>query len=147
MKVCIILLNICLPYYNFVISTCIRTSGFIFTSDSAIMFSSPTNLVCASISKCCILDTSSFGVGIASTFSCYWIFCGFFSSWPPLLRSCVFSRFISFSWTAPLLRSYGSSICTSSSWVVPLSLTSISSSCLDTSVLVGLPLKSRNCFW
>ncbi len=59
MRVFYILLNICLPFYNFVISIYIGTNGFISTSCSAIMLSSPTNSVCGFIFRCCILDTSS----------------------------------------------------------------------------------------
>jgi hypothetical protein len=68
MGVFYILLNTCLSYYIFLISTCTGTNDSIFTSHFAILFSSPTNLVYGSISKCCILDTFYFGIGIASTF-------------------------------------------------------------------------------
>jgi hypothetical protein len=70
------------------------------------------------------LDISSFGVGIASTFSCSWIPCGFFPSSPVPSRSCGVSGCTS-SWVVPLLKSYDSLVCTSSSWAVPLSLASI----------------------
>ncbi len=68
MKVFYILLNICLPYYSFVISTCTETSGSISISSSAFLTSSPTNSVCGSIFRCYILDTFFFGVGITSIF-------------------------------------------------------------------------------
>ncbi len=49
MKVFYILLNLYLPYYSYVISTCIRTNGSISTFGSTILFSSPTNLIYGSI--------------------------------------------------------------------------------------------------
>jgi hypothetical protein len=80
MRVLYILLNICLPYYNSIILTCIETSGSISIFSSTILLSSPTNLVCGFISRYYILYTSYFGVGKASTFSYYWIFYGYFFS-------------------------------------------------------------------
>jgi hypothetical protein len=80
MKVFYILLNICFPYYSVIIPIYMETNGFISTFCFAIPISSPINLVCASISMCYILDIFSFGAGIASTFSCFWIPFGSFSS-------------------------------------------------------------------
>jgi hypothetical protein len=45
MQVFYILPNICLPYYSSVISTYIRTNGFISTSSFTVLISSPINLV------------------------------------------------------------------------------------------------------
>jgi hypothetical protein len=61
MKIFYIFLNIYLPYYYFIISTCARTNGSISTSDSVVLISSPTNLVYDYIS-------TAFVVEIASTF-------------------------------------------------------------------------------
>jgi hypothetical protein len=70
MKVLYILLNIYFPYYNSIISTYIGIGGYISISNFALLFSSPTNSIHGSISKCCILDTSYYGAKIASIFSC-----------------------------------------------------------------------------
>jgi hypothetical protein len=80
------------------------------------------------MSKWCILDISSFGARITSTFSCSRIPFGFCLSWPPPLRSYGIFGWNSSSWTIPLMRSRDSLVCTSSSWVVPLSPTFVSSS-------------------
>ncbi len=71
MKVCYILLNICLPYYSFIISTYTKTNGSISTFSFVAPISSPINLVRGSISFAIVAK-------IASTFSCSWIFYGFF---------------------------------------------------------------------
>jgi hypothetical protein len=59
MRVFYILLNICLPYYSFIISTCIATNGSTSTSDSIVLISSPTNLVCNFISTSSIVEITS----------------------------------------------------------------------------------------
>ncbi len=148
MKVFYIPLNICFPYHNDVIPINTKKNGFTYTFYSTVPISPTINLVCGSMSKCCILDISSSSVGIASTFSCSWIPFGSFFSQPLLLRSCGISGCTSSSWATPLLRSYDSSVYTSSSWAIPLSLAFVSSSWLDTYVLVGLPqMKSGKFFW
>ncbi len=70
MRIFYIPLNMCFPYDNFVIPIYTQTSGSVFMFCSAFLISSPTNSICGFISKCCILDISSFSAGIASTFSC-----------------------------------------------------------------------------
>jgi len=69
MRVFYILSNIYLPYYSFVIPIYTKTNGSISTFCSIVSISSPLISICGYISKCCILDISSFGVGIASTFA------------------------------------------------------------------------------
>ncbi len=64
--------------------------------------SSSTNSIYGSISRGCILDTSSFIAKIISTYPCSWFFCDFFSYWLPPLRSYGFSVYISVSWIAAL---------------------------------------------
>ncbi len=144
MKIFYILWNICFPYYNFVIPIYIKTNGSISMFYFVVPISSPINSVCGFISKCYILDISSSGAGITSIFSCSWIPFGFFSSWPPPLRSYGISSCTSF-WIVPLLRSCNSLVCISSSWTVPLRLASVSSSWPNTSIFVGLPqMKFKN---
>jgi hypothetical protein len=87
MKVFYIFLNICFPYYKSIIPIYIKINGFIFTFCSVIPISSPIDSISGSISTCYILDISSYGAGIASTFSYSWIPFGFFFSWPPPLKS------------------------------------------------------------
>jgi hypothetical protein len=77
MRVFYIFLNICLPYYNSVISTYTWTNGSTSTSDSAILISSPVNSVCNFISIAYVAK-------ITSTFFCSWIVYGSCSSWPLL---------------------------------------------------------------
>ncbi len=158
MKVFYVMLNICCPTTETnVIPIYIETNGFISMFYYAFFISSPSNLVCGFISKLCILDISFSCVGIASTFSCSWILCDLFSSWPlplrscgnsdytssswsvPFLWSCDSSIYTSSSWTIPFLSSCDSLICISSSWAVPLGLAFVSSSWPDTLVLVEFP--------
>jgi len=88
MTIFYILLNICFPYHDVIIPVYTKTNGCISTFCSTITTSSPTNLVCGFVSRCCILDISSSSARKTSTFSCSWIPFGYFSSWPPPLRSC-----------------------------------------------------------
>jgi len=105
MTIFYILLNICFPYHNVIIPVYTKINGCISTFCSTITTSSPTNLVCGFISRCCILDIFSSSVRKTSTFSCSWIPFGYFSSWPPPLRSCGIFGYICSSWAAPFLRS------------------------------------------
>ncbi len=90
------LLGFWLPNYNFVVSTCTTTNGFVPTSTFAVLTSS-INLVYGSTSRGYNYDCSIFIVGVVSMCSGSWAIYGYFSSWPPPLNKC------------------GSSICTPSS--------------------------------
>jgi hypothetical protein len=70
MRIFYIPLNMCFPYDKFVILIYTQTSGSIFTFCYVFLIFSPTNSICGSISKCCILDISSSSARIASTFLC-----------------------------------------------------------------------------
>jgi hypothetical protein len=59
MKVLYIFLNICLPYYNFVFSTCKGTNGSKSISNSIILISFPNNLICGYISMTSIAEITS----------------------------------------------------------------------------------------
>jgi hypothetical protein len=83
MKIFNILLNICFPYYNFVILIYTKTSGFTSMFYFVVPISSLTNLGCDSISRCCIFNISFYGARIASSFSYCWIPFGFFILTPP----------------------------------------------------------------
>ncbi len=66
------------PYHSVVIPIYTKTNGSISMFRFAVLISSPTNSICGSMSKCCILDVFFYGVGIPSTFSCSWIPFSFF---------------------------------------------------------------------
>jgi hypothetical protein len=59
MRVFYILLNICLPYYNFVISTYTITNGSISTYGSVVLISSPNNSIFGSISTASVIEITS----------------------------------------------------------------------------------------
>jgi hypothetical protein len=58
MRVFYILLNIYFPYYSVIIPIYTETNGSISMFYSTVPISSPINLVCDSIFRCCILDIS-----------------------------------------------------------------------------------------